>query len=160
MNISESSTKVMNSTVIPKKALYNTFLINKKNDKNDKLNSSKLTYILRNTKSILENGESFFSYINSYTKNVEISTFMTPNIRQYPILRKDSKIYIPLSRKINTNRVLKPKILKKQMNNEFHSNFEDKLRKSMSEIFSKNCIKNIKNKINNRYNILFKDFFL
>ena len=70
-------------------SIYSTF-------KRDKYDS--LTDILKSTKNVIQNSNSFNKYLHSYIDSIQVSSFKSPDCNIYPILRSSS--IIPLHKTV------------------------------------------------------------
>ena len=88
---------------IYRKTIYDIFRTNS-NERKDALNN-----IVKGTKSILKNQKRYKSYIKNYFLTTKLSTFKSPEITEYPLLKKGSSYLIPITTekfKENINRKL------------------------------------------------------
>ena len=67
-------------------------------DSDSKSNTQRLllSKILKRTKSILKSKNKYSGYMDEYQSIVEKSTFKSPDIQNYPLLRKEVSSMIPL----------------------------------------------------------------
>ena len=72
--------------------LYDTLGKNITYNKNAPLND-----IMKTTKSLLASRRDYESYIRNYFFSTKLSTFKSPEITEYPVLKADSSILIPIS---------------------------------------------------------------
>ena len=148
--------------------LYDTLGKNITYNKNAPLND-----IMKTTKSLLASRRDYESYIRNYFFSTKLSTFKSPEITEYPVLKADSSILIPIStpkfkekEKIKIfkkrNLILSSELFQKNSNN-FLEDFNKRLKRIVKynkEIkFNKTCPNKLQTKQNERYNSLFQDFF-
>ena len=151
-----------------RKTLYDIFRTKTSENKNADLND-----IMKGTKSILASNQGYESYIRNYFLSTKSSTFKSPEITEYPLLKNESSFLIPITT-LKFKEKEKSKIFKKH-NLLLESELFQKNHNNLFEDFNKRLNKNIKyneeiksnriflnkflNKKNGRYNSLFLDFF-
>ena len=121
-----------------------------------------LSKILNNTKSILKSKSDFFDYMQEYYSIVTKSTFKTPDIRLYPLLRKNRPDLISIKNQSKTvDNYVKKKPMKNYLKEKiFSSDFKKKFRINLSAT-SSNLKKNnnfFKEKKNEKL-FFYDDFF-
>ena len=109
-------------------------------DSDSKNNTQRLllSKILKKTKSILKNKNKFSGYMDEYQSLVAKSTFKSPDIQNYPLLRKEVSSMIPLKslkiEKKKSSKIIK-NILKKPISLEaFKEKYKHNLSLNMSSI--------------------------
>ena len=147
--------------------LYDTFRTTSNNEK-DALND-----IIKGTKSVLVNEKGYESYIRKYLSSTKISTFKSPEITEYPVLKTDSSFLIPINtvkfKQTGKNKIFKmPNLLLgtelfQKNQNDLLEDFNRRLtrlvkyneeRKNNRSYFYKTITET-----KERYNSLFLDFF-
>ena len=137
-------------------------------DSDSKSNTQRLllSKILKRTKSILKSKNKYSGYMDEYQSIVEKSTFKSPDIQNYPLLRKEVSSMIPLKslkiEKKKSSKIIK-NILKKPISLEaFKEKYKHNLSLNMSSIeniINKNNIKIYKKEKAKENLLLFSDFF-
>ena len=171
----------MSDIIISKKATtpYDTFIVEKKNNSiqkdyqtllpKKKLMNKKLflSKILNRTKSILKSKSDFSEYMKEYDSIVTKLTFKTPEIQNYPLLRKNKSDMISIKNQASTkNKIVKRKILNNFFKGHFNnSSFKEKFRANLSMCLSSKARTKIKleewlkkKKERDKF-FLFEDFF-
>ena len=147
---------------------YDIFRTKARNSKDASLNE-----IMKNTKSLLASRREYESYIHNYFSSTKLSTFKSPEITEYPVLKADSSILIPIStpkfkekekiKIFNKGQLLLGSEIFKKNSNNFLEDFNKRLNRIVKyneEIkFNKTCPNKKQTKQNERYNSLFQDFF-
>ena len=150
-----------------RKTIYDIFRTNS-NERKDALNN-----IVKGTKSILKNQKRYKSYIKNYFLTTKLSTFKSPEITEYPLLKKGSSYLIPITTekfKENIHRKLPERdnlFLDLELIQKNKIDFLEDFNKKLNRIVRYNEeVKNSKSISNRtltenkeRYNSLFLDFF-
>ena len=132
-----------------------------------------LNEIVKGTKSVLASKNGYKHYTRSYFLRTKISTFKSPDITEYPLLKKDSSILIPITQekfKENVEKKLPKKrslLLESEVFKKNNINFLEDFNRRLNRILKFNEeVKNSRTfsnkfftKTNERYNSLFLDFF-
>ena len=150
-----------------RKTIYDIFRT-KSNGRKDALNN-----IVKGTKSVLASQNGYRLYIKNYFLSTKLSTFKSPDITEYPLLKKGSAFLIPITtekfkedspRKLQekNNLFLDLELIKKN-NINFLEDFNKKLNRIVrynEEVKnSKSISKRALTENKERYNSLFLDFF-
>ena len=132
-----------------------------------------LNEIVKGTKSVLVSKNGYRYYTRAYFLRTKISTFKSPEITEYPLLKKDSSFLIPITQeKFKENEIIKspkkrPLLLESELFKKNNINFLEDFNRRLNRILKFNIeVKNARttshkffiNK-NERYNSLFLDFF-
>ena len=162
------------SILLIKKNLYDRFKLkslksnlNESKSQIDIQNRNLLVNILKGTKSLLNNQNKFSGYMKDYKAIISKSTFKSPDIESYPILRKENSSFLPVNalnegekKNLKKKFLIKNK-LNKQVDPSIFEEFKKRLTKSMSQFYRSNkhsnIIKSYKYQDNNLF--LFSDFF-
>ena len=150
-----------------RKTIYDIFRT-KSNERKDALNN-----IVKGTKSVITSQNRYKLYIKNYFLSTKLSTFKTPDITEYPLLKKGSSFLIPITTQkfkedkerkfqLKDNLFLDMELIKKNKIS-FLEDFNKKLNRIVrynEEVKnSKSISKRALTENKERYNSLFLDFF-
>ena len=148
------------------KIIYNVFQTNATEGK-DILND-----IIKGTKSILASKNGYKRYIRDYFVSTKLSTFKSPEITEYPLLKTNTSYLIPITtKKFKENerkKIFKPNLfLETELFKKNNINYLEDFNKRLNRLIKYNEeVKTTKNHYNKtfyenkgRYNSLFLDFF-
>ena len=150
-----------------KKTIYDIFRT-KSNGRKDAINN-----IVKGTKSVLASQNGYKLYIKNYFLSTKLSTFKSPDITEYPLLKKGSAYLIPITTEKFKETTPRKLIIRDNLFLDIESiqknkiNFLEDFNKRLNRIVRYNEeVKNSRSTSNKtitqkkeRYNVLFLDFF-
>ena len=149
--------------------IRNTNYLSKANTHTQKFLSKKnlLNQILNRTKSVLNNKSDFSEYMKGYDSLITKSTFKTPEINSYPLLRKNhSELISAKNQNRAQNKIIRRKMLISYIQDKINdSSFKEKIRMNLNRTLkskihtNKKLLEWIRKKKERDKLFLFEEFF-